>query len=100
MHSSDSPYHIALRRSRLSGPHGRLYRAELALYADRLSLSGWSWRGPYRRDIFLQTISDVVLPGDDRLDLYLNSGETLLFTLPAADYWRQAIIAHRDVAAS
>jgi len=69
----------------------------LTLFADRVSLTGWCWRGRYLRTITLGKIAEVVAVAPDRLDLLLTNGETVALTVTAPEQWRQSILGHRDV---
>lgn len=97
MSSTTERYQTALVQARASADGPALFKARLTLFADRLSLSGWSWRGRYRRDVPLAKIAQVHASAPDHLDVLLSSGARLALTLNEAELWRQAILAHRDV---
>lgn len=75
-----------------------LFRGRARLLADALVLTGWHWRGRYRRRIALDRIlhADV---RDDGLILWLFDGETLRLRMREPEQWKAeveaAIAQHR-----
>lgn len=69
-----------------------LFRGRVRLLADALVLTGWHWRGRYRRRIALDRIlhADV---RDDGLILWLFDGETLRLRVPEPEQWKAEIEA-------
>ena len=64
------------------------------LYADRLVLQGWSWRGHFRRDIPLHALKEVIWwTGATRVNLELryHGDDRFLFWVSGAELWKLAI---------
>jgi hypothetical protein len=97
MHHSAKRYRTAVEQAYVGTAIPCVLRLQLTLFADRLSLSGWFWRGRYLRAITLDTIAEVAAVASDRLDIQLTSGEILSLTVPGPERWQRSILAHRDV---
>ena len=69
-----------------------LVLARARLYDDRLELSGWQWRGRFRRRIPLDHILQVDVPGDDELLLWLVNGRTIRLGISRAHEWKNVLI--------
>ncbi|HMB93892.1 MAG TPA: hypothetical protein VKP65_23785 [Rhodothermales bacterium] len=69
-----------------------LFRGRARLLADALVLTGWHWRGRYRRHIALDRIlhADV---RDNGLILWLFDGETLRLRVEHPAQWKAEIEA-------
>ncbi len=65
--------------------------ARVRLFADRLELTGWHLQGHYRRDILIARILQVDALENDRLLLWLFSGETVRLRIKQARQWKVAI---------
>lgn len=78
-------------RFQFSDPN--LWWARARLYTDRLELTGWHWRGRYRRVLPLHQILQVDVPGDENLLIWLASGETVRLRIKEANRWKTAIEA-------
>ncbi len=65
--------------------------ARARLFADRLELTGWHMQGHYRRDILIAHILQVDALENDRLMLWLFSGETVRLRIRRARQWKEAI---------
>ncbi len=79
------------RADRFSFSTPWLLFARARLFADRLELSGWHLQGHYRRDIEVARILQVDALENDRLVLWLFSGETVRLRLRRAGQWKEAI---------
>ncbi len=75
--------------------HPALLFARATLKPDHLALTGWTWRGRYRRRIPLDRILHADARGDDELILWLFDGETLRLHIERAQRWREAIEARQ-----
>jgi hypothetical protein len=98
MPNPPQPYQAIIEQALVGPGMPCVFRLRLSLYADRVALSGWCWRGRYLRSFSLSSIAEVVSVPPDRLQFLLTSGETVPLTVTAPDHWRQSILAHRDVA--
>ncbi len=91
-------YQAPLQHATVDGESPALFRPRLYLFADRLTIAGWGWRGRHRREVPLDQVSDVVVTGTNRLLLLMNGrDERITLTIADAAVWRDAILAHRDV---
>lgn len=81
----------ALRTGRFRFRHPALLFARVRLYPDRLELTGWHLRGPYRRRIPLRQILQADAMSQDNLLLWLSDGETVRLHLGRAPQWQAAI---------
>lgn len=81
----------AQRTDRFSFSIPWLLFARARLFADRLELTGWHWQGHYRRAIAVARILQADALADDRLVLWLNSGETVRLRIRRARQWKAAI---------
>ena len=85
----------ATLHSRFQYADGRLFFARARLYADRLELGGWGWRGPHRRTVRLDEIArvDWIPQRSDGVNfaLHLRSGETLRLRMAGAGLWKYEI---------
>jgi hypothetical protein len=64
------------------------------LYADRLVLQGWSWRGRYKRIVPLQSIKEVIWwtgAAHINLELRFHENEQFVFWISEAEPWKLAI---------
>jgi len=98
MHPPSEHYQTAIEQAFVKTGIPCVYRLRISLFADRIALSGWSWRGRYLRSFSLSSIAEVVCVPPDRLQFLLTSGETMALTVNSPNHWRQSILAHRDVA--
>ena len=73
-----------------------LWWARARLEAERLVLTGWTWRGRYRRHIPLDRVLHVDAKADDELVLWLIDGEALRLRVPQAPRWKTGIEARRE----
>jgi hypothetical protein len=64
--------------------------ARVQLYPDRLELTGWSLAGWHQREIPLERVA-VVDHEDDRLQLGLQSGETVSLLLEDPGRWAEFV---------
>ena len=74
-----------------------LLLARATLDEDHLTLTGWTWRGRYRRRILLRRILHVDAQADD-LILWLFDGETLRLRINRSAAWKAALNAAADAA--
>ncbi len=81
----------AQRADRFSFSTPWLLFARARLFADRLELTGWHRQGRYRRDILVARILQVDALENDRLMLWLFSGETVRLRIRRARQWKEAI---------
>lgn len=77
--------------SRFSFDKPVLWFARARLQDDAIVLAGWQLTGRYRRRIPLHKITQVDVPGSNRLLLWLTSGRTVQLRLPEAARWKRAI---------
>ena len=73
-----------------------LWWARARLEAEHLVLTGWTWRGRYRRSIAFSRILHVDVRGQDELVLWLVDGEVLRLRLPRARRWKTGIEARME----
>ena len=85
----------ATLRSRFQYADGRLFSAQARLYADRIELAGWRWRGRHQRTVRLDEIIrvDWIPPRSDgvNLALHLQHGEALRLRIAGAGLWKYEI---------
>jgi hypothetical protein len=98
MHPPSERYQAVIEQAFVGTGMPCVFRLRISLFADRVALSGWCWRGRYMRSFSLRSIKEVVTVPPDRLELVLTSGETVPLTVTAPAHWRESILAHRDVA--
>ncbi len=84
-------------RSRFAFRNPALLLAQATLEEDHLTLTGWTWRGRYRRRILLRRILHVDAQADD-LILWLFDGETLRLRINRSAAWKAALNAAADAA--
>ena len=77
-----------------------LWWARAQLEPDHLALTGWTWRGRYRRQIPLAGILHVDAKDDDALVLWLADGEALRLRVEQARRWKATLDAARPGDAS
>ena len=92
------PYQAVIEQALVGTGMPYVFRLRMSLFADRVALSGWCWRGRYLRSFSLRTIAEVVTVAPDRLELLLTSGERVMLFVTEPEHWRQSILAHRAVA--
>ena len=73
-----------------------LWWARAYLEAEHLVLTGWTWRGRYRRAILLSQILHVDARGEDELVLWLLKGEGVRLRVPQAVRWKAGIEARAE----
>ena len=73
-----------------------LWWARARLEAEHLVLTGWTWRGRYRRYIALSRILYVDVRDTDELVLWLFEGEVLRLRIPRAQRWKAEIEAYAE----
>ena len=73
-----------------------LWWARARLEAEHLVLTGWTWRGRYRRRIGLSRILHVDVRGEDEITLWLFEGEVLRLRIPQARRWKAGIEARGE----
>jgi len=64
------------------------------LYGDRLELTGWEWKGRYKRVLPLEAIEDVhwwTGLSDCNLEIRLQDGESLGLWMRGAGQWKYAL---------
>ncbi len=84
-----SPFHSSRAlRSGFAFRDPALLFARATLEDAHLTLTGWTWRGRYRRRIPLRRILHVDARGDDELILWLFDGETLRLRMRHARAWK------------
>ena len=80
-------------RARLTSPFTfggpAVFFGRARLYADCVELSGWQWRGRYRRRIPLDHILQVDVPSEDELLLWLINGRTIRLGIGRALEWKE-----------
>ncbi|HMB92905.1 MAG TPA: hypothetical protein VKP65_18795 [Rhodothermales bacterium] len=76
---------------RFSFSNPPLLFARARLFTDRLELTGWQLQGRYRRDLSIRHILQIDALADDRLVLWLASGETVRLRIRQARQWKTAI---------
>lgn len=81
--------------SRFDFRNPSLWWARARLVADHLELTGWTWRGRYRRRIALSRILHVDVRGEDELVLWLLEGEVLRLRVEQAQQWKAGIEVRR-----
>lgn len=81
----------ATRTGRFSFREPTLFFPRVQLFPDRLILSGWRWRGRYRRQIPLKAILQVDVTSTGWLLIWLTSGETVRLRLEAPEAWKWAL---------
>ncbi len=74
--------------------------ARATLEDDHLTLTGWTWRGHYRRRIPLRRILHADARGDDELILWLFDGETLRLRMKHARAWKARLDTQMEEAQS
>ncbi len=74
--------------------------ARVTLEDDHLTLTGWTWRGRYRRLIPLDRILHIDARGDDELILWLFDGETLRLRMRHARAWKARLDTQVDETSS
>jgi len=79
------------RTDRFSFINPPLLFARARLFADRLELSGWHLHGRYRRALLIRHILQVDALENDRLVLWLSSGETVRIRIRRARQWKAAL---------
>lgn len=72
-----------------------LLHAKMRLYADRLVLTGWHWRGFYRRCFPIRQILQIDALDDIGLVLWLASGEAVRLRVDHAAQWKTAFETHQ-----
>lgn len=82
-----------MRSDRFQFRDPRLWCARARLHPNRLELTGWYWRGCYRRLLPLHRIIHVDVPGEDELLIWLMSGETVRLQINEPNRWKTAIEA-------
>ena len=68
-----------------------LFRPRAKLTRDAIELTGWHWKGRYRRHILLTNVLHTNAKSDDILVLWLADGEVIRLHLDNAGTWRKAI---------
>lgn len=68
-----------------------LLYARARLASDHLELSGWHWRGRYKRRIPLERVVHVDVKGDEGLILWLVDGEVVRLEIEQSHLWRDRL---------
>ncbi len=84
--------------SRFAFQYPSLLWGRVRLGPDGLSLTGWTWRGRYRRQIPFDRILHVDARADDELVLWLFNGEALRLRINRSAAWKAALNAAADAA--
>lgn len=77
--------------SRFDFQNPSLLRGRVRLGLDGLTLTGWTWRGRYRRRIAFDRILHVDVRGSNALILWLFDGEALRLRVEQAGQWKIAL---------
>jgi hypothetical protein len=78
--------------SRFSFDNPALLRPRMSLYPERLVLTGWRLTGRYQRVIPLRDLLEIDTPGEDRLVLWLRTGNVVrLGNVEDARRWKTVI---------
>lgn len=70
-----------------------LFFARVRLKNDHLILTGWYWRGRYRRAIPRNRILHADATGEEMLLLWLTHGETIRLKIKQARIWQERLMA-------
>ena len=82
--------------SRFDFQNPSLLWGRVRLGPDGLSLTGWTWRGRFRRRIPFDRILHVDARADDELVLWLFDGEALRLRIERPAAWKAALNAAAD----
>lgn len=85
------PRKNALLVDRFAFEYPALLCSRVRLFDDGIVLTGWSWKGRYRRRLPLRHVLQIDIVDRRGILLWLASGETIRLRVRKARRWKEAV---------